>query len=54
MMAVPSWVMTDDFRCPICFGSVEYQLAERESDEGIWEDIKLRCIECGHAWTSEP
>ena len=47
------WVLTDDYRCPMCMGPVEMKNEELEDDDGVWTETKLRCLECGHQWTAE-
>ena len=42
------WVLTDECRCPICFGKVETIMWE--SDDGAHEDAKYRCLDCQHVW----
>lgn len=49
-----TWVLNDDFRCPICFGQVETKLTEEvDEDEGMYEQLHLRCVECKHEWKGE-
>jgi DNA-directed RNA polymerase subunit RPC12/RpoP len=50
MSYTSSWTLTDDCRCPKCFGKVEF--IEWESDNGTHEDTRYRCLACNHTWHS--
>lgn len=47
------WVLTDDWRCPKCFGPCECKVEELEDDDGVWQETRIRCLECAHVWTAD-
>jgi hypothetical protein len=45
-----TWALTDDWRCPQCFGPCEVRVVEMESEEGEWQETQVRCLDCAHTW----